>query len=88
MPSTTSTRISIGSLAGTACNGRLAHVTPGGDGSLSPAELTAAPRLNRPWQTFRVPDEMVYVRAELVGGNGRRAWTQPFFIERDPPQPA
>ena len=69
-------------------DGRLAHVTPGGDGSLSLAELAEAPRLNRPWQTFRVPDEMVYVRAELVGGNGRRAWTQPFFIERDPPQPA
>ena len=62
-------------------DGRLAHVSESGEGALNVDDLDTAPRLNRPWRFFRSIEDMQYVRAELIGADGRRAWSQPFFIE-------
>ena len=58
-------------------DGRLAHVTQGGEAQVTIPELLDAPRLGRPC----FASDLVYVRAELVGDNGAYAWTQPFSVE-------
>lgn len=62
-------------------DGRLAAQSDGGAATLALEELAASPLLNHPWRSFEAPEEMLYLRAELLGDGGRRAWTQPFFIE-------
>lgn len=62
-------------------DGRLAHVTAGGEARVGLADLAEAPRMSRAQAKSSAPVAMAYVRAELVGDNGKRAWTQPFFIK-------
>ena len=61
--------------------GMLADVQEGGGGRFDIAGMAALPRLQSPDHPIASPLDAVYVRAECVGGRGRRAWSQPFFIE-------
>lgn len=63
-------------------DGMLAGVTPGGNGSLSVSEFRSLPRLEHFFRETDALSDAIYVRAELVGSGGTRAWTQPFHIER------
>jgi hypothetical protein len=63
------------------CNGRLAHVEDGGRGTMALDVLCDLPRSADPYVRLKSPRAAIYVRAELVGAKGSRAWSQPFFIE-------
>jgi hypothetical protein len=59
----------------------LAEVTPGGSGRLDIDRLLACERLARPECDFATPLDARYLRLELLGPCGQRAWSQPFMVE-------
>ncbi len=58
--------------------GVVAEVTESGSGSLAIAQLTELERIA--WNPLKDPGEAIYVRLELVGDAGAKAWSQPFFV--------
>ena len=62
-------------------DGMLAGVTPSGSANLSVSDLRSLPRLEHFWRETTLLSDAIYVRAELAGKEGTRAWTQPFHIE-------
>ena len=58
--------------------GVVAEVTPGGAGSLAIADLSGLKRIA--WHPLANPGAAIYVRLELVGDAGTKAWSQPFFV--------
>lgn len=60
--------------------GRVLHETGGGVGSITIDQLGTLPSVTHAFPKIKSIGELKYVRAEMLGNGGKRAFTQPFWI--------